>query len=133
MKISVLIAAVMLVGLAGHSFLSGVAVGQTGWAAPAKAKDTKNPVKADAASIKKGKELFAANCVLCHGAAGGGDGVMAAKLKPKPAVLHKQTLTDQTDGELFWKITEGKPPMPSFKAIIPEKDRWSVVNYLRTL
>jgi mono/diheme cytochrome c family protein len=132
-RVSAVIVAAMLIGLTILYSTNGVVTGQTTWKAPAKAKDVKNPVKADAASLKKGKELFAANCVVCHGPKGAGDGVMAKNLKPKPAVLSKKTLENQIDGELFWKISEGKPPMPSFKATVSEKDRWSIVNYIRTL
>jgi mono/diheme cytochrome c family protein len=132
-KLSILIVVAMLIGLTEHYSLNSVAVGQNTWTAPAKFKEMKNPVKADAASVKKGKELFEANCAMCHGKTGVGDGPMAAKLKPKPAALNKKTLEARTDGELFWKISEGPPPMPQFKATIADKDRWSIVNYIRSL
>jgi len=128
-----LLAVTVLVSLAGSPGRGSVAVGQSDWAVPARAKETKNPVPADAASVKKGQELFKTNCALCHGATGAGDGMMAAKLKPQPAPISKKTLGGQTDGELFWKISEGKLPMPAFKKSIAEKDRWSLVNYVRTL
>ena len=35
--------------------------------------------------------------------------------------------------ELFWKITEGRKPMPSTKKSLTEEQRWQVVNYIRTL
>jgi mono/diheme cytochrome c family protein len=38
-----------------------------------------------------------------------------------------------TDGELFWKITEGRPPMPSYEHQLSETQRWQLVNYLREL
>jgi mono/diheme cytochrome c family protein len=37
-----------------------------------------------------------------------------------------------TDGEIFWKISNGRGPMPAW-AQIPEKDRWGLVDYIRTL
>ena len=39
----------------------------------------------------------------------------------------------ETDGELFWKISEGKTPMPGFGKEFSETDRWLLVNYIRTL
>ena len=40
----------------------------------------------------------------------------------------------QSDGELYYKIAEGREEMPSFKKKIPEaEDVWAVVNYIRTL
>ncbi|MBI3949810.1 MAG: cytochrome c [Acidobacteria bacterium] len=133
LKVSVLIVAAALVTVAGLYSFNDVVVGQSTWTAPAKAKETKNPLKDDKASVAKGQKLFETNCAMCHGKTGAGDGPMAAKLNPKPAHLNKKTLGGQTDGELFWKISEGKPPMPPLKASIAEKDRWAIVNYLRTL
>jgi len=37
-----------------------------------------------------------------------------------------------TDGELFWKISEGRRPMPEFKKRLTEEQRWQLVNYVRT-
>ena len=39
----------------------------------------------------------------------------------------------QTDGAIFWKLTEGKTPMPAWGETLSEEQRWSVVNYVRTL
>lgn len=100
------------------------------WDAPAKEKSKKNPVPADTASLKLGKELYEKKCASCHGDTGKGDGKMAGMLKEKPSDI--SDLSGQTDGELFWKITVGKEPMPSFSKALSEKDRWSIVNYLRT-
>src|SRR5512147_1934489 len=44
-----------------------------------------NPMKADDASLARGKELFAINCQMCHGVTGEGNGPIAAfltKFKP---------------------------------------------------
>ncbi len=42
-------------------------------------------------------------------------------------------MKEMTDGEIFWKITTGKPPMPSYREELTEKERWDLVNYLRSL
>jgi hypothetical protein len=35
---------------------------------------------------------------------------------------------------MFYKITEGRDDMPSFKKKIPEaEERWALVNFMRTL
>jgi len=101
------------------------------WEAPAEALKVKNPVPADARSIARGKEVYTQECLSCHGAKGKGDGDAAATLKKKPADL-SQTASDP-DGELFWKITEGRRPMPRFGKRLSEEERWSVINYVRTL
>ncbi len=111
-------------------FAASVAMAQE-WKAPAGAKGTKNPV-AKAAGLADGKTSFERNCVLCHGSGGKGDGPAAAALNPKPKSLVDKTIQGQSDGELFWKISEGRGVMPPWKQL-PEKERWSVVHYLRSL
>lgn len=107
----------------------GIASAQGEWKAPAEAKTTKNPVKG-VASAKKSVET---NCVSCHGASGKGDGVAAAALPPpKPADWTAGKVQSQTDGEIFWKISNGRGAMPPWKHL-PEKDRWELVNYIRSL
>jgi mono/diheme cytochrome c family protein len=99
------------------------------WAAPADAKNMKNPVK----GVGNAKKSIDTNCASCHGAAGKGDGVAAAALPPpKPADWTSEKVQKQTDGEIFWKITNGRGAMPPWKHL-PEKDRWELVNFIRTL
>jgi len=102
--------------------------GQGAWTAPADAKNRQNPVKGFAGGAK----AVAVNCVMCHGASGKGDGQQAVGLPVKPADWTSEAVQKQTDGELFWKISTGRGPMPPWKHI-PEKDRWEIVNYIRKL
>lgn len=101
------------------------------WVAPAAEKAKKNPVPR-ATGGTEGKKVFETNCVLCHGQAGKGDGPAGVALNPKPADLTSKTVQAQTDGELFWKISTGRGAMPSWQTL-PEKDRWSVVDFIRSL
>ncbi len=101
------------------------------WKAPATAKGLKSPV-AQIASVKDGKASFDAHCALCHGNAGKGDGPAASSINPKPKNLGDTAIQRQTDGELFWKISEGRGVMPSWKQL-PEVERWSLVQYIRSL
>jgi mono/diheme cytochrome c family protein len=71
-------------------------------------------------------------CLSCHGTEGHGDGPAAKDLNPKPHNLGASAVVAQTDGALFWKLTEGKKPMPSFEKLISEDERWEVINYVRT-
>jgi mono/diheme cytochrome c family protein len=100
------------------------------WTAPARAAAKKNPISADAASIARGKASFTAECMSCHGPTGKGDGPAAAGLEKHPGDLSKR-LPD-SDGALFWKITNGKSPMPAATKL-SEEERWCVINYVRTL
>lgn len=105
---------------------------QQEWKAPETAKSLKNPIPADASSIAAGKSAYAKECLQCHGKKGMGDGPNSATLDKAPEPLNKATVKAQTDGELFWKIREGKKPMPSTKKTLTDDQRWQVVNYIRT-
>jgi mono/diheme cytochrome c family protein len=117
-------AAVIMVGAAGTA-----AWAQGEWTAPAEAQKMKNPVK----GVGNAKKSVETNCASCHGASGKGDGPAAAALPPpKPADWTSAKVQKQSDGELFWKITNGRGAMPPWKHL-PEKERWEIVNYIRTL
>ena len=108
------------------------------WEAPARAARKTNPVPADAKSIAQGKQLYVAACLACHGPAGKGDGPAAATLerngiRVRPGNLSDPKLWEETDGALFWKLTEGKTPMPAWAETLSEEQRWLIVNYIRTL
>jgi mono/diheme cytochrome c family protein len=98
------------------------------WRPPDTAAARTNPLAGSPELAAGGRKLFQRNCVQCHGAAGEG-------LKAKNAAdLQLAVVQQQTDGALFWKITNGNPrrAMPSFSGL-PELQRWQIVLYLRTL
>jgi mono/diheme cytochrome c family protein len=110
---------------------AAAAWGQGPWKAPEAEKAKKNPVSGPKA-VEQGKKVAQVNCVSCHGAGGKGDGAAAAALNPKPADWTSARVQTDTDGELFWKISTGRGPMPPWKHL-PESDRWAVVSYIRSL
>jgi mono/diheme cytochrome c family protein len=116
-------------------FASALAIADEGdWKAPARASKKKNPIAADATSIAAGKEIYKAQCLSCHGPEGKGDGPNAANLEKRPGNLSDgERMGAQTDGALFWKITEGRKPMPTFEKLLTEEERWKVINFVRTL
>jgi mono/diheme cytochrome c family protein len=108
------------------------------WKAPARAAGKENPIPADPKSLAPGKDLFVLGCVPCHGPTGRGDGPAAATLERdgvriRPGNLSLPQMWEQTDGELFWKISEGRSPMPTWKQSLSEEQRWQIINYVRTL
>jgi mono/diheme cytochrome c family protein len=96
------------------------------WRVPAEAVEKKNPLAERLELAAGGRKLFTRNCVECHGKSGEG-------LK-KAADLQLPMVQEQSDGALFWKITNGNPDrgMPSFSRL-PELQRWQIVLHLRTL
>ena len=103
------------------------------WEVPDKYVKMPNPVKADAKSISAGKALFLVNCESCHGKKGLGNGTKAPDLKTTPGNFTKDAFQSQTDGTIFYKMTEGRKEMPKAKKDLPNDiDRWNLVNYLRT-
>lgn len=106
---------------------------QKPWIVPDAAKNKKNPVASNAESIAAGKALWSTHCKSCHGPKGMGDGTKASQLKTVPGDFTKAEVQAETDGSLFYKTSEGRDDMPSFKKKIPdEEERWSIVNYIRT-
>jgi mono/diheme cytochrome c family protein len=105
---------------------------QTPWVIDAKYKAMKNPVKADAASIAAGKELWNKNCASCHGKTGLGDGVKARTLETPAGDFSKPAYQSLADGELFGKTKVGRDEMPKYDGKIVDEDIWHMVNYTRT-
>ena len=117
----------------GLLFLGFNSHAQEEWVAPASADKIVNPLKSDATAAASGKKIYKMLCVVCHGSKGRGDGVGGSGLKPKPTNLTSAAFQAQSDGAIFWKIEEGRSPMASYKTAIPEKKRWEIINYIRTL
>jgi mono/diheme cytochrome c family protein len=104
------------------------------WPVPDAAKNKANPVASNPASIAAGKALYTQHCKSCHGAKGKGDGTKASTLDTECGDFTSAAVKAQTDGSLFYKTSEGRKDMPSFKKKIPDaNDIWSVVNFMRTL
>jgi mono/diheme cytochrome c family protein len=112
---------------------AATAADRTPWTAPARAVGVKNPVTADPTSLSAGKALFARECASCHGESGKGNGPDAADLSRQPPDFAAPTVAAQKDGELFWKITEGRKPMPRYGRLLHDDDRWNLVNYIRSI
>ena len=93
-----------------------------------------NPVLADQASIARGAELFSINCAVCHGVGGQGDGTVAGFLQNIPANLTLPVVQNLSDGSIFLTITFGvQGRMPALNENLLVRERWDVVNFLRTL
>jgi high-affinity iron transporter len=90
-----------------------------------------------AINIENGKTIFKANCTICHGLTGGGDGPLSSKIDPAPAVLSDPKVTGNehsTAYDNFQVISVGvaNTLMMAWSEILPEDDLWDVTYYIRT-
>jgi putative copper export protein/mono/diheme cytochrome c family protein len=89
-------------------------------------------------TIVHGSELFAANCVICHGPEGRGNGPLAKSLPIPPLDLTAPHVFAHLDGDMFWWLTHGYDDpsgsslaMPGFEVSLSEEDRWDLIDYVR--
>ena len=93
-----------------------------------------NPITSDATSIARGQELFMINCQMCHGPGAQGNGPIAANLINQPANLTLPLTQTKSDGALFLTISNGVlGRMPPMNENLTVRDRWDLVNFIRTL
>lgn len=103
------------------------------WLVPAEARARVNPVPVTDAGIAVARDVYLDSCSQCHGETGKGDGPQAGLYSVPPGdFTDARFVESMTDGELFYKISEGRRPMPSFKRRLTDEQRWQLVNLLRT-
>jgi mono/diheme cytochrome c family protein len=104
------------------------------WTVPLQAKLVKNPLANSDAILQSIRPLYRDKCASCHGDSGKGDGHDASLYDPAPTnFTDRDRMGTVTDGELFYKLSEGHKPMPSFKKRLTEDQRWRLVLLLRSL
>jgi mono/diheme cytochrome c family protein len=130
----------MRIRLGGAAFLAGLLVAAASvwalddsWPVPREAAERANPLTPSSPFVKKARTIFNDQCSACHGDKGDGKGQEAEALGVHPADFTAAAIMLQTtDGELFYKISKGRRPMPSFEGKFSEQERWGLVLYLRT-
>lgn len=94
--------------------------------------ELKNPLPATEASLTEGKALFETNCVICHGPTSAERGPVGKKLVPPPPGLDPDRVKVLSDSAIFKAITFGFGRMPAFRDKLTPRERWNLVNFLRT-
>ena len=103
------------------------------WPVPEAAKQMKNPLQSSQAALASAQATYRDKCVNCHGDTGKGDGPDAASYYPPPNNLtDRPHMNSITDGEIFYRVTNGRKPMPSFKRKLTDEQRWQLVLLIRT-
>lgn len=106
----------------------------TAWEVPADARARENPVALDDAVLARARENYETRCQMCHGEAGHGDGPAAITLQPAPPdIATAEARARLTDGEIFFKISEGRRPMPRLAGRVPDQEIWGLVHLVRRL
>jgi len=95
--------------------------------------------------LNRGRERYTIFCAVCHGAGGTGRGKIVERGYTMPPSYHtsysrgleirgvKLLLRDAPVGYLFEVISKGYGAMPDHAALVPPKDRWRIVAYIRAL
>lgn len=107
----------------------------SGNAAEATAK-LKNPLAGNTTVeiLELGRKNYEIYCAVCHGYGGAGDGTVAPKMALKPPTLLSEKIRTMNDAGIYHIVTDGQGVMSSYiYQMVNEKDRWAVVNYVRSL
>ena len=96
------------------------------------ADQVKNPLEpmtmADSAEAGR---LFNINCAICHGAKAQNNGPLAPKIAGVKSIVAGSP--GYTDGKIFYIMTYGQNNMGSYASQLDRKQRWRIVQYIRTL
>ena len=103
------------------------------WNVPKEAKQARNPLHPSDAALKSIRPIYLDKCASCHGDSGKGDGHDASLYDPHPTNFTDTKLMQEvSDGELFYKMTQGRRPMPSFRKRLTDEQRWQMVLLIRS-
>ena len=94
-------------------------------------KNLQNPVSPTLSSMMRGRRLYSANCLTCHGPKGDGKGPVAASL-PVPNLL-EEFYKKRSEGYIFAVIHLGGAVMPRYGYKFSEGEHWDIVNYVKFL
>jgi mono/diheme cytochrome c family protein len=95
-------------------------------------RELENPVAASPRSLDEGRALYGTFCVVCHGAAGDGDGPLVPKIHNPPA-YSSAAVRGIPAGQLFHVITYGSGRMPSYASQVTREERWKIVRHVQIL
>jgi mono/diheme cytochrome c family protein len=107
-------------------FAAPLVMGQD-WPVPTEEAEKANPLPYTLENVKSGKAIYTLNCKSCHGDPGKNNPLA---LVPLPVDIASERMQANTEGELFYKISNGKGVMPPFQSTLSEADRWMLVNLI---
>lgn len=95
--------------------------------------EIKNPFPTLTTSeLAEAGRLYNINCAICHGATGVANGPLSSKIG-SIANFTLPKYIEMADGTMFHSITYGLNNMGSYASQLEKKQRWMIVDYIRTL
>jgi mono/diheme cytochrome c family protein len=94
----------------------------------------------DAALLARGQQRFNIYCSVCHGQSANGKGITSKYGILTAFNFQQPGSTDPANpaayrptGAIFDTITNGKGLMGPYGGVLPVRDRWAIISYIRTL
>jgi mono/diheme cytochrome c family protein len=97
------------------------------WLVPREQSVLPNPSDYTLENVKKGEVIYTRNCQSCHGDPGKNNPLA---LDPLPVDIASDRMHTNSEGDLYYKITNGRGIMPPFEATLSEDDRWKLINFI---
>jgi thiosulfate dehydrogenase len=93
-------------------------------------EDVPSPIMISEEALAAGAKVYSVNCAICHGRPGQAATGIAKGLYPQPPQMFdaKEMVTDDSVGEVFWKVKNGirLTGMPGFVGSLSDEDLWKV-------
>ena len=99
------------------------------WIVPEDRKGRLSTFPFDENTRAAGQKLYNLNCMSCHGIPGKSNYL---NLVPPPGDPATEKIQKNNDGELFFKVTNGRGQMPSFRSALTSDEVWNIISYLRS-
>ena len=98
-----------------------------------KPENLRNPLSYTPEVLEKGKTAYGYFCIMCHGPKADGEGTVGQSFAPLPTDLRTPYVQEQSDGQLFYKISFGYKRHPPLAHTVSEEDRWAIMGYIRAI
>jgi len=97
------------------------------------AAEIKDPLpRLDTVQLAEAERLFNINCAICHGPNMDAQGPMAGKVGGI-ANLKLPQYVKEPEGQMFHVVTYGKNNMGSYASQLDRKQRWMVIQYIKSV
>lgn len=94
--------------------------------------NVRDPLAVDDRNLAAGVKFYAADCVICHGAADEKPSTLAKGFYIRAPQLAKNGVEDDPEAETYWKITHGIrfTAMPAFGKELSDEQRWQITQFV---